>query len=154
MHGESTRIDRLHEVVLQQNRILRELLGAIDAAASRTRGTPESASALELREAILRLVPALERRCGCAEQDLVPLVDKIDAWGEIRAAVFEREVREERTMLALLVDEVARGGVSLDAIARDARHLVDGLLLDLARDEREIEEVERIVLGATDQETG
>lgn len=127
--------------VRRQHAEIRARLRGLDAGA-----TPGSSavSALNLRVSLFRLAVLFESHLRFEELELAPLIRELDAWGAAREAAMLAEHREQRTRLEY-VCFVAESEPPFDMeLGREVSRLVVALLDDMAREERELEELERL----------
>jgi hypothetical protein len=119
--------------------------------------TPASSplTAVSLRLSLFRLAVLLESHLRYEELELAPRIRDLDAWGAVREAAMFTEHAEQRTRLehvCFLAESEATGDAEL---SHEVSWLVVNLLDDMAREERELSEFERLGTDAPlEQMTG
>ena len=140
----------VHATILRQHAEIRARFRGLDASATSTAST-----AAYLRVSLFRLAALLESHLRYEELELVPRIRDLDAWGAVREAAMLTEHAEQRTRLehaCFLAESEATGNADL---SREVSWLVVSLLDDMAREERQIVELEQLGLVAPlDQITG
>jgi len=122
------------EVLLAQHQALRALIGAVRLVAEEhlaSRATPS-----ELIGCIGQLRAGLEAHLCDEEAYLVPVLERLDAWGPERLALLRAEHAHQRAVLAVLCGPSAPGVPEI--LARRALSLADDLLADMESEERTV----------------
>lgn len=108
---------------------------------------------LSLRVSLFRLAILFESHLRYEEEELAPRIRDCDAWGALREAALHAEHLDQRTRLEH-VCFLAESEAGHDSLSRGVSSLVVSLLEDMAREERELLELERILSFDVDQMTG
>jgi len=110
-----------------------------------------------LRVSLFRLAVLFESHLRFEELELVPRIRDLDAWGAQREAAMLAEHLEQRTRLervCFVAEAENEPSVDMD-LGREVSRLVVSLLDDMAREERELQELERLASdGPFEQMTG
>src|SRR5512133_2746236 len=89
---------QLRQKILTEHSALRVKLGDVKSLAAKVR-YGESGSEPQLRQLTVELVTAFRAHVAMEDEELVPLLREIDAWGEIRAERVERDHEWHRAAL-------------------------------------------------------
>ena len=145
-----TQFGHVHATVRRQHAEIRARLQGLDAG---TVSSPQAA--VLLRVSLFRLAVLFESHLRFEELELVPRIRDLDAWGEVREAAMLAEHVEQRSRLER-VCFVAESEPPFDMdLGREVSRLVVSLLDDMAREERELEELEQLASdGVFEQMTG
>jgi hemerythrin-like domain-containing protein len=99
---------------------LRVLLEGVAAAAQqllRDAGSPrEEAAVATLRAAATSLVARFRRHLDMEESKFLPILRRIDGWGDVRAEEMLFEHQEQRLVLAAMLDDARLTQVDLDLL--------------------------------------
>lgn len=142
----------VHATILQQHAEIRARIRGLDAC-----GAPAASPLARLysRISLLRLAAHFEAHLAFEEHALGPWLRELDAWGSAREAAMLAEHAEQRTRLeraCAAVEAEEEDGIDVE---HEVSWLVVSFLEDMAREERELEELERIAAdGPLDQMTG
>lgn len=131
----------VHATIRRQHTEIRARLRGLDAGAT---SASSPLSAVHLRVSLFRLAVLFESHLQFEERELAPRIRELDAWGASREAAMLAEHLEQRTRLEY-VCFVAESEEPLDLeLGREVSRLVISLLDDMAREERELEELEQL----------
>lgn len=119
------------EVLLAQHQALRTLIGGVRQVAQAY--LTGRAAASELVGRIEGLRAALEAHLADEEAFLMPVLERLDAWGRLRLELLGVEHAHQRALLAVLCGLAAPRSPEL--LARRALALADDLLADMAAEE-------------------
>jgi hypothetical protein len=140
----------VHATVLHQHEEIRARLRGLDMCTS-----PGSAATAYLRVSLLRLALLMESHLTFEEQALAPRIRELDAWGSARERAMLIEHAEQRSRLehaCWLAESEQTGELEL---TREVSSLVVSLLDDMAREERELLQLELLSTdGVLEQMTG
>jgi len=139
----------VHATILRQHAEIRARLRALDAGAASS-----PLAAVYLRVSLFRLAILMESHLQFEELELAPRIRDLDAWGSVREAAMLTEHAEQRTRLEHVCFLAESESSDEMELAREASWLVVSLLEDMAREERELTELERLGTGLLDQMTG
>lgn len=142
----------VHAAILRQHVEIRARLRGLDAGA--TPGSSTLFTALSLRVSLFRLAVLFESHLRYEELELAPRIRDLDAWGAAREAALLAEHDEQRTRIERACF-VAESEVIGGDLAHEVSSLVVSLLDDMAREERELSELEQLCTGGQlEQMTG
>jgi hypothetical protein len=143
----------VHTTISRQHAEIRARLRGLDAAATGPSASP--LALMVLRIALLRLAVLFESHLAFEEDALGPRLRELDAWGPEREALMRAEHAEQRLRLqraCAVVEDEETGALD---ITREVSWLVVTLLEDMAREERELQELAQLEeYGHFDQMTG
>lgn len=131
-HDNKIAPSEVRQRILKEHRHLRHLLVELQELARAT--TLESEHASRLRSSLRTLLAEFSLHLDSEEEILVPVIEKIDAWGAARADNLRKEHAEQRGMLRSMF---RRAEDPRDAC--DLAEEVDRLVLRIFRDMREEE---------------
>lgn len=100
-----------------------ELRGLLESVAGTAKGLlhdagsgREGAAIAALRLAVSTLVARFERHLVTEECHLLPILRKLDGWGDVRAEEILFEHQQQRLVLAAMLEDAPLGRVSIDLL--------------------------------------
>ncbi len=149
------RPSEVRERILADHESIRKMLEELEAAA---RGVLAGERRLlgPLRDRGEALLARLEEHMHWEDRYLSAALREADAWGAERAALLDREHREQRVMLRDTLKRIRANRRPATAVARDLADLVARLRIDMEQEERDLvdERVLRDDVIGIDVETG
>lgn len=124
----------VRQCILEEHRKLRARLAAIAPLADRFEGGDAEVGP-SLRDAALALYEALAAHLLLEERTLEPALRRGTAEGMRLAERLAHEHREQRELLAYLVNRLQQHQAPTLLVAREVRHFVEYLHLDMAYEE-------------------
>lgn len=142
----------VHATILRQHAEIRARFRALDACSAPAASPLAKAYA---RTSLRWLAARFDAHLAFEEQALGPWLRELDAWGPVREAAMLTEHVEQRARLeraCVSVEAEAADGIDVE---HEISWLVVTFLEDMAREERELEELARLADGGlVDQMTG
>jgi len=126
--------DQKRRILQAQHDLLRDLVARLREVAGRVGA--EKAPSAALAEKVLRLRDALEVHLREEESFLIPILERLDAWGPERLRILKEEHVHQRALIAALCRNLPERPP--EELAVRALGFADDLLADMALEEREL----------------
>ncbi len=146
-----SRFRDVRAVILRQHGEIRARLRGLDSGAV----AESPVATVYLRVSLLRFAALFDAHLMFEEQTLGPRIRELDAWGPAREAAMHTEHAEQRMRIQEVCAAMEDDGSDDLDFSRAVSRLVVNFLEDMAREEQELAELERLELeGIVDQMTG
>jgi len=134
---------QIRNEILEQHREIEALLARVEEVAKRVleqdfAKESRPGAIRELRELASDLYQRFERHLDFEDRHLVPALREADAWGEERARRVECEHRDQRALLAFLIERLEDAGQTSSAMAHQLRGFVATVRDDMAHEEKAV----------------
>ena len=130
-------ISKVRAQVQAQHEVLRRQLVRLDGLARQVLDG-DGAAVMELRRQTVELELGLLTHLAYEEKYLLPLLERLDAWGDVRVLEMRTDHARQREVLALAGDEATSATVGPRQLGEMVRTLVADLLADMRREEEDL----------------
>jgi iron-sulfur cluster repair protein YtfE (RIC family) len=144
-----TPLSLVHAHILRQHVEIRARLRGIAHLAKACRKVE---ARHHLQMSLAHFASVFEEHLSFEEQELMPVVQALDAWGEVRAAAIRAEHAEQRKRIERMVAYADAHDVGRRELEGELHWLADSLLADMSAEETELAALEN--LDAAPQMTG
>lgn len=125
----------VRELVMKEHEEFRRRMHSLNLALGRA-GRGHTMAVNDLRAQILEFCSAAEAHMQLEEKHLYPVIERIDAWGPIRAQHMKEEHDAQRAALTKLRDEAQGGQMAL--FVECAKQFMTSFAADFAQEEKEL----------------
>ncbi len=125
----------VREMILADHQEIRQLLERVEELAGPEAGAERMA---ELRERGRALHDKFVRHLDLEDRYLVPAVRDADGWGEERARQITEEHRQQRELLADILDQLRDATVVPAMLRRSLRDFIEAMRTDMVHEEKAV----------------
>ena len=144
-----TPLSLLHAHILRQHVEIRARLRGIVHLA---KACAKVEARHHLQMSLAHFACVFEQHLSFEEQELMPVVQAVDAWGEVRVAAIRAEHAEQRQRIERVVAYADANDVGRHELEGELQWLAESLLADMSAEETALTELEN--LDAAPQMTG
>lgn len=139
--GMSKDIASVKARVNREHAVIRTLLDVLEDAAKNVNAAPTGLPSL--RRAVWELYVVFDDHLAMEEALVLPHLEKVDAWGPVRAENMLQEHSEQRQLLLALVDDTECDRKDAATLAEEALWIVNALRKDVAAEDEAMEVLNR-----------